>query len=77
MTFIINTRGEMTTFLFKTLHFARQTGNSGAENKFAAPISIGFRNVKQLYLANEILGIPFQCQSWREFLCMNLHLVTL
>ena len=27
----------------------------------------GCRDVKQLRSANEILRIPFQCQSWREF----------
>ena len=35
--------------------------------KFAALILIGCTDVKQLRLANENLRIPFQCQSWREF----------
>ena len=43
-----------------------------AENAFAALILIGCRDVKQLHSANEILRIPFQCQSWREFCGWNL-----
>ena len=39
-----------------------------AENTFAALILIGCKDVKQLRSANEILRIPFQCQSWREVL---------
>ena len=65
------------TTLCKTRRFAGQTGNVRAENIFAALILIGCRDVKQLRSANEILRIPFQCQSWREFLWMSLHLLTL
>ena len=61
----------------KTRLFAGQTGNVRAENTFAALILSGCRDVKQLRSANEILRIPFQCQSWRDFLWMSLHLLTL
>ena len=53
------------TALCKTRHFAGQTGDARAENSFAALILIGCRDVKQLRLANEILRMPFQCQSWQ------------
>ena len=61
--------------LCKTCLFAGQMGNGHAENAFAALIRIGSRlDVKQLCLANEILRIPFQCQSWRKFLWMNFKM---
>ena len=48
------------------------TGDARAENSFATLILIGYRDVKQLCLANEILRIPFQCQSWRKFVLAQL-----
>ena len=57
--------------------FAGQTGNAQAENASATLILFGCRDVKQLRSANQILRIPFQCQSRREFLWMCLHLLTL
>ena len=57
--------------------FTGQTGNAQAENASATLILIGCRDVKQLRSANQILRILFQCQSWRKFLWMCLHLLTL
>ena len=69
---IINMRGQMTKALGETGLFAGQTGNTRAENVFASLILIGCRDVKQLCSANEILRIPFQCQSCREW-CYSGH----
>ena len=68
MWIIINTCDQMTNC---------QTENVRVENTFAALILTGFRDVEQLRSANKILRIPSQCLSWREFLWVSLHLLTL
>ena len=59
------------TALCKTRLFVGQTRNARTESTFAALMLTGCRDVKQLRSANEILRIPFQCQSWREFFWMS------